>query len=268
MAQRYVGHMGSLFSTTIKEPKNLRHFCRTNQFEHLTNGFCPGYQQANLIIIPKQYAYDFLLYCNRNKSLFTLIEATDIGSFEPYSAAFNADLRTDLPKYKLMDLGMFVADMDNISEVWEEDFVSFLISDTSNFDYVLRMHDVPIRYAEENLQPPIYQTTLQSSLTNDFFSPIMVQMYPMMKETMIKAIELAEKYPNQFVKPIHFGNSHDIGIKDLKDPLHGDYLPIHEGEIPVFWPSPYTAVTALINSKIKTAIVNDRGFCFVTDIKI
>jgi hypothetical protein len=79
--------------------QNFRLQVRQGLFTKPTNGQCPGFLQCNLVVLPQgQHAYDFLLFCQRNKKACPLIEVCDVGSPHPHGVALGADLRTDIPK--------------------------------------------------------------------------------------------------------------------------------------------------------------------------
>lgn len=49
------------------DPLVFRQQVRANSFQaHSTSGVCPGYAQANLLVLPKALADDFRLLCQRN----------------------------------------------------------------------------------------------------------------------------------------------------------------------------------------------------------
>lgn len=87
--------------TTIESsylsPSEFRKAVRTNQYTTPTNGICPGYWQANLIVLDEKYAFDFLLFCQKNERACPLIEVLDLGCFEP-NCGVGSDLRVDVPK--------------------------------------------------------------------------------------------------------------------------------------------------------------------------
>ena len=79
--------------------QHFRQQVRQGKFTRPTNGQCPGFLQCNLVILPQgQHAFDFLLFCQRNKKACPLVEVCDVGSPHPKGVARDADLRTDLPK--------------------------------------------------------------------------------------------------------------------------------------------------------------------------
>jgi hypothetical protein len=74
--------MTSVFS----QPKALRQAAREGRFRDPTSGHAPGFLQANLMIVPQQYAFDFLLFCQRNPKPCPLIEVMEPGAQEPKCA--------------------------------------------------------------------------------------------------------------------------------------------------------------------------------------
>ena len=44
-------------------PQEVKKLIRTGEIDYQTSGMCNGYAQANLCILPKDYAFDFLLFC-------------------------------------------------------------------------------------------------------------------------------------------------------------------------------------------------------------
>ena len=63
-------------------PKKVRSLIRTGRLRQPTAGISAGYMQGNLIIIPKKYAYDFLLYAQRNPRACPMIEVSEMGTRE------------------------------------------------------------------------------------------------------------------------------------------------------------------------------------------
>jgi uncharacterized protein YcsI (UPF0317 family) len=87
---------------TTLSPRDIRLQCRDGSFTSNTSGLAAGYAQANLVILPKDLAFDFLLFCQRNPKPCPLLEVLDPGAFLTSVTADAADIRTDLPKYVLI----------------------------------------------------------------------------------------------------------------------------------------------------------------------
>ena len=50
------------------KPADLRGLIRKGELTGPTTGMCNGYAQGNLVVLPKALAWDFLLFCQRNRS--------------------------------------------------------------------------------------------------------------------------------------------------------------------------------------------------------
>ena len=62
-------------------PSEIRQLIRDKKITGPTAGMSKGYTQANLAILKKEYAFDFLLFCQRNQKQCPLIDVTEIGSY-------------------------------------------------------------------------------------------------------------------------------------------------------------------------------------------
>jgi len=89
----------------MESPRQVRERIRRGELTRPTAGLCPGYVQANMAIVPKDLAYDFLLFCQRNPKPCPILDVTDVGSPEPRWLAPGADVRFDIPKYRVCKRG-------------------------------------------------------------------------------------------------------------------------------------------------------------------
>ena len=97
-------------------PKDIRSLFRTGDLMKPTSGMCKGHIQANLAIVPKNLAFDFLLFAQRNPKPCPVLDVTDIGDPEPKLMAKGADLRFDIPKYRIYKYGELVDEVVNIEK--------------------------------------------------------------------------------------------------------------------------------------------------------
>ena len=108
--------------TTISEvtlaPREIRSLIRDSKFERPTAGVAPGYVQANLAILPKELAFDFLLFCQRNPKPCPLIEVLEPGQIEVSTTAPKSDIRTDIPLYRVYENGEFKSEISNLQEIF------------------------------------------------------------------------------------------------------------------------------------------------------
>ncbi|WP_010647964.1 putative hydro-lyase [Oceanobacillus massiliensis] len=240
---------------------------RVGDWAKPTTGLAPGYTQANLVILSKKYAYDFLLFCMRNPKTCPLIEVTDAGSPEPKQTAPGADLRTDIPQYRVYRHGELVEETSDISSYWQDDFVSFLIGCSFTFEKPLLDNGIPIRYIEEGRNVSMYSTNIPSESAGIFSGPMVVSMRPMKPSEAIRATQITSRFPSVHGAPVHIGNPAAIGIADINKPDFGDPVTIHEGEVPVFWGCGVTPQAAVMASKPELVITHAPGHMFITDVK-
>src|SRR6266446_4684237 len=86
----------------------LRDLVRRGEHAGPTAGLALGFVQANLVVLPRALAFDFLLFCQRNPKPCPLLDVTEPGSPEPRLAAPGADVRTDVPRYRVYRQGELV----------------------------------------------------------------------------------------------------------------------------------------------------------------
>ena len=66
-----------------ESPSELRQMMRHGDLVQTTSGMAPGRVQANLAILPRDLAFDFLLFCQRNPRPCPLLEVVEAGEVEP-----------------------------------------------------------------------------------------------------------------------------------------------------------------------------------------
>ncbi|WP_100486693.1 putative hydro-lyase [Sporolactobacillus pectinivorans] len=248
-------------------PSKVRKFIREGKWNQPTSGLSNGYTQANLVILPEKYAYDFLLFCQRNPRPCPLLEVLDTGDPFVASTADHADIRTDIPKYRIYRKGILSAEVPDIRSFWQKDFVTFLIGCSFSFEQALLENDIPVRQIEEQCNVPMFRTTISCKSAGIFKGPLVVSMRPMSEKQAIRAIQVTSRFPSVHGAPIHFGSPEKIGIHDLSHPDFGDAVTIHNGEIPVFWACGVTPQAAVMASQPEIAITHAPGHMFITDRK-
>ena len=77
--------------------ENLRALIRAGAWKGPTSRAVPGYVQANLVMLPRDAAFAFLLFCVRNPKPCPILDVLEPGETAP-GIAPDADLRTDLPR--------------------------------------------------------------------------------------------------------------------------------------------------------------------------
>lgn len=248
---------------SFTEAQSARLAMRRSEWTGPTVHHAPHYVQANLVVLPQAYAYDFLLYCQRNPKACPLLEVTDPGCYEPRMTAPGADLRTDLPRYAVYRHGQRMDDVLDILDLWRDDSVAFLIGSSLTFDEPLARAGIPQCQSVWVLQTSL--TTVRAGL---FHGQLVVSMRWMTPGQAIVAAQLTARYPFNHGAPIHIGDPAEIGA-DLAHPIFGEPVAsIPDGIMPVFWACGVTPQLAVLNAKPDLFIAQAPGHGFITDLLV
>ena len=249
-------------------PAQVRQLIREGKITTQTSGMCDGYAQGNLLILPYEQAYDFLLFTQRNPKSCPILEVGDVGSRVVKAMASGCgDIATDLPKYRVWENGVLKEELTDISHLWRDDFVYFLIGCSFSFEGELLVADVPVRHIEQGRNVPMYLTNIECEPAGIFHGKTVVSMRPMPADQAIRAVSITASMPRVHGAPIHMGDPAKIGIADINKPDFGDSVTIHEGEIPVFWCCGVTPQSVVMSAKPPIAISHAPGHMFITDVK-
>lgn len=247
-------------------PDAVRKLIRENKLIAQTSGMCNGYAQANMAILPKDLAFDFLLFCQRNKKPCPILDVTDAGSPIPHLTAPDADLRYDIPKYRIYRHGEMTDEVTDIEKYWQDDLVAFLLGCSFSFESPMLDAGLELRHITDNHNVPMYRTNIDCVPAGVFHGPMVVSMRPMKPADAIRAVQITTRMPYVHGAPIHIGDPEAIGIKDINKPDFGDASVIRDGEIPVFWACGVTPQSIAMTTKPPLMITHAPGHMFITDI--
>jgi len=245
--------------------KQLRREIRAGRWTGQTSGAASGYVQANMVMLPMEKAFEFLLFCNRNPKPCPILDVLEPGKFSP-NIAGEADVRTDLPKYSVYQNGVKKSEVTDVSDLFDEDTVTFLLGCSFSFEKALMAANVPVRNIEEGKNVSMYITNRDCRRAGDFSSKLVVSMRPMTPEQGVRAVQITTRYHITHGAPIHMGAPEQIGIYDLARPDFGDPVTIMPGEIPVFWACGVTSTLAALSIKSPLLITHSPGHMFVSDL--
>jgi len=246
-------------------PQEVRSLIRKGEWTAPTAGLAPGHVQANLVILPRDWAFDFLLFCQRNPKPCPLLDVTEPGNPEPAAIAPGADITTDIPRYRVWENGELKEERTDISDLWKDDFVGFLLGCSFSFEQALLADNIPVRHIELNQNVPMYATSIQCAPAGRLKGPMVVSMRPVPASMVPRAVTKTALYPSVHGAPVHVGDPGAIGITDLSKPDFGEPVPVYDGEIPVFWACGVTPQAALMASKPPFAITHSPGHMFIAD---
>ena len=240
---------------------------RSNEWRGVTSGVAPGHVQANLAILPRDLAFDFLLFCQRNPRPCPLLEVIEAGSVEPVLTAPGADIRTDASGYRVYRNGEFTAEVDTLEEYWQDDLVSFLLGCSFSFETAMTDAGIPLRHQEQGKNVAMYITNVETAPAGMFSGPMVVSMRPIKREQVVRAVQVTSRFPATHGAPVHIGSPRDIGIRDLDLPDFGDAVEIKADEEPVFWACGVTPQAVALSCKPPLMMTHAPGRMFITDQK-
>ncbi|MEU9339273.1 putative hydro-lyase [Streptomyces sp. NPDC048290] len=231
-----------------------------------TAGVAAGHTQVNMIAVPADWAYDMLLFCQRNPKPCPVLDVTDAGSYATVLAP-GADLRTDLPRYRIWQDGELVAEPTDVVGHWRDDLVTFLIGCSFTFEWALSAAGVPIRHVEQGRNVPMYVTARECRPAGRLRGPLVVSMRPVPPERLSAAIRESSLLPAVHGGPVHCGDPSVLGIEDLARPDFGEPVAAEPDDIPVFWACGVTPQAAVMASCPPFALTHAPGQMFLTDAR-
>lgn len=250
-------------------PAEARALIREGAITCPTTGMCPGYAQGNLVVLPKELAWDFLLFCQRNPKACPLLEVADAGSRTFAQFGAGSDIARDIPKYRIYENGVLTREMTDVSAYFDDpsrQLVSFLIGCSFSFESDLLEAGVPVRQIEEGVNVPMYNTNIPCQSAGIFSGNMVVSMRPIPHALVPAAVAITAQMPRVHGMPVHIGCPEAIGIADLAHPDYGDAVTIREGETPVFWPCGVTPQAVVMHSRPPFVITHAPGHMFITDV--
>ena len=248
------------------DPAAFRAAVRRGDFRGTTAGLLPGFIQANLVVLPVGWAREFIEFSVRNPGPCPLLDVTAPGSSDPRRLAPGADLRTDVPGYRVFAQGAFRETTD-LNQEWNEDSVGFLLGCSFTFERALQSADIPLRHVEQGTTVPMYRTSLACIPTARLAGPMVVSMRPIQRALVGRAAEISARYPGSHGAPVHVGDPAAIGIADLTRPDFGDQVDIGTDEVPVFWACGVTPQLILEESGCAAFAAHAPGRMFVGDAR-
>lgn len=248
-------------------PQEVRHLIRSGAFTAPTSGLCPGYAQANLIVLPREQAYDFLLFAQRNPKPCPLLEVTEVGARQTTICATDCDIATDFPRYRIYRKGKMTEEVTDVVDYWRDDLVSFVIGCSFSFESELIEAGIEMRHNTMGRNVSMYVTNIECRPAGQMKGKMVVSMRPLPYDQIVQAVQISGDIPLVHGAPVHIGDPSVIGIEDIDHPDFGDPVEIREGEVPVFWACGVTPQSIVMNVKPEFAITHAPGCMLITDTK-
>ena len=251
----------------MNDAREVRLAIRSRRHAGHTAGLAPGHVQGNLCVLPREYANEFREFCQRNPKPCPLIGVSQPG--DPRIPALGADLdiRTDIPKYRVYEHGVFRQEVPDLKSLWRDDLVSFVLGCSFSFEEALMKAGLRLRYVDQGRNVPMYRTSVDTTPAGRFRGKLVVSMRPFRPRDAIRAIEITSRYPRVHGAPVHIGFPEQIGITDLDRPWVGDATEVKEDELPLFWACGVTPQSVVLDAKPSLCITHAPGHMLVTDLK-
>lgn len=240
---------------------------RAGAYTGQTAGLARGNVQANLAILPKALAHDFLRFAQANPKPCPVLAVSEPGDPRLPGLARDLDIRTDVPRYRVWRDGVLVDEPTDISSVWRDDLVTFAIGCSFSFEEALVEDGIDVRHITCGSNVPMYRTNIATTPAGQFHGPLVVSMRPLKPADAIRAIQITSRFPSVHGAPVHIGMPEAIGIADINKPDYGDAVPIAPGELPVFWACGVTPQAVIAQVKPEFCITHAPGCMLITDLR-
>ncbi len=249
-----------------KNAQQVRKQIRQGNWHSHTSGLASDHVQGNVVILPQALAGDFLRYCQRNPKPCPVLAVSEPGQAMLPSLGADIDICTDLPRYRVWRNGEVVDQPTDISTLWRDDLVSFVLGCSFSFEQALLEAGLRLRHVEQGKNVAMYRTNIATQPAGVFSGPMVVSMRPMKAAAAIRAVQVTSRFPNVHGAPVHLGDPALIGIHNLNKPDYGDAVEVLADEIPVFWACGVTPQAALVQARPDFCITHAPGAMLITDL--
>lgn len=232
-----------------------------------SSGYCAGYLQANLAVLPASLADDFEQFCEINKAPCPLLYRSGVGEVTAGRFASDSDVRTDLQFYCVSENGIIVKKTGNLNGYSMEGFVSFYLGCSFSFEQGLINSGIEVQNISRNCNVSMFTTNIHCVPVGPFSCPMVVSMRPIQKDQIEKAVVVTSAYDSVHGAPIHIGDPTVIGIHNVNRPEFG--CPSDIGDlIPVFWACGVTSSLAVRSAKSPLSFSHYPGSMFICDVTV
>ncbi|WP_236574368.1 putative hydro-lyase [Hydrogenophaga sp. PBL-H3] len=250
----------------MQNASHVRSLIRQGRWSSHTSGLADEHVQGNVVILPESLAVDFLRFCQRNPKPCPLLAVSEPGDRRVPMLGSDIDICSDLPRYRVWRHGELIDEPTDITNLWREDLVSFVIGCSFSFEQALLAAGLPLRHVEQGRNVAMYQTNISTEAAGLFGGPLVVSMRPMKAADAIRAVQVTSRFPSVHGAPVHIGDPSQIGIHDLSRPDYGDAVDVMPDELPVFWACGVTPQAAIQQARPAFCITHAPGAMLITDL--
>ena len=244
----------------------VRAAIRAGDYASHTAGLGAGYLQANLAIMPEEFALDFMRYCQRNAKPCPLVGASDTGNPSMFTLGHDIDIRSDVPAYNIYENGRLSRSTTDIGDIWREDLVAFALGCSFTFERALQDDGIRLWHIDNDRTVPMFRSSIETVPAGPFSGPMVVSMRAIPEVQLHRTLEISARYPLGHGAPVHWGDPAEIGITDVSRPEWGDPAPLPDGCVPVFWACGVTPQVAVERAALPLFISHKPGHMLITDV--
>jgi uncharacterized protein YcsI (UPF0317 family) len=259
--------MNEIVERSVAAGSRERLRIRAGEFSGTTAGLAPGNVQANLVILPKALAHDFLRFAQANPKPCPVLAVSGPGDPRLPGLGEDLDIRSDLPRYRVWRRGELVEEPFDLFHVWRDDLVSFALGCSFSFEQALLEDGIELRHLTCGSNVPMYRTNIPCASAGPFAGPLVVSMRPLKPHDAIRSIQITSRFPSVHGAPMHIGLPEAIGIKDLAKPDYGDAVPVKSDELPVFWACGVTPQAVIAEVRPDFCVTHAPGCMLITDLR-
>jgi len=228
---------------TVQSGLDIRLGARRGELSGPTTGQALDYLQGNVVMLPRCYAQDFLLFCYNNPKPCPLIGVSKPGDTSIATLADDMDIRTDIPRYRVFNDGKLVGEQSDIFAQWSDDIVTFVLGCSFTFEDALQRQGLRVRHIEDKCNVPMFKTNISTIPGGVFSGPLVVTMRSYPEHHIADVFDLSAHYPH----------------------AHGTPM-VPSDEIPVFWACGVTPQAAIEQAKPSLCITHAPGCMLLTDL--
>lgn len=244
----------------------VRSAIRSGSYRFHTAGLGRGHLQANIAIMPEEFALDFMRYCQRNPKPCPLVGVSDTGNPMMFTLGGDIDIRSDVPAYNIYRKGRLSETVPDISDHWRSDLVAFALGCSFTFEHAVRQAGVDLWHIENNTTVPMYRSNIQTVPAGSFRGTMAVSMRAIPNHQLEMVRKISRNFPLAHGAPVHVGDPLEIGISNVESPDWGDPSPITADHTPVFWACGVTPQIALENVGMPICITHKPGHMLIADV--
>ena len=188
-------------ATKTQSPAELRSLIRRGDMAANTSGFAGGYVQCNVVILPAQWATDFMQFCQLNPRPCPLIASSSTPGDTALLALGDIDIRKDVPAYRVYEHGELMRETNDITTLWQDDFVAFAPGCSFSFEDALTAGGLEVRNIAEGRNVSMYKTNIACASAGKFSGNMVVSMRPFVASDAIRAVQICTRFRSRRTDP-------------------------------------------------------------------